>query len=162
MTGIGARLQRTCGETEGTPEFSTWLDALHDLGGSGESSAAAVDSSDGHPSGPSVMMTKSQARCLALLGSDEVERWEHSERIFRSAERQCGSWYVARGSDGSRGIKKKEHVPDAPLFLANRCLWDVTTDDKAGWHLLNGCFRPFRSPHFCDQFWWQKGQKSMQ
>ncbi|GAA5912966.1 hypothetical protein JCM8208_002417 [Rhodotorula glutinis] len=48
--------------------------------------------------------------------------------LVRSARQQCGSW----------------------------CVWDLATSSKRGWHLSNGCWARFASPHYCDEWWYQR------
>ncbi|GAA5942315.1 hypothetical protein JCM3775_003220 [Rhodotorula graminis] len=48
--------------------------------------------------------------------------------LVGSARQQCGSW----------------------------CVWDLATSTKRGWHLSDGCWARFTSPHYCDEWWYQR------
>lgn len=49
------------------------------------------------------------------------------------------------------------------LLVARRCVWDLTTPERRGWHVSNGCFMPFSTPHYCDRWWFQRpGQRELE
>ncbi|GAA5845264.1 hypothetical protein JCM9279_004822 [Rhodotorula babjevae] len=94
---------------------------------------------------------------------------QRTSSIGSAVQRACGELEPGYGewismleqqdetcSPQDKGVDMAELVRSSLQQCGSWCVWDLTTPERRGWHVSDGCFVPFSTPHYCDRWWFQR------